>query len=124
MQFHAVKTGLDGQLGGVGIFINGHGNVFFAHGARRAVGLHAFGIGVHLSGQGLAGRAYNLGPRRQVGNMRDAPGVHELNHDFSTLGMHCVGHQPPPLHMIGIEQTGNARVAQPIGGRGSPLGHD
>ena len=56
--------------------------------------------------------------------MGDTPGVHELHHDFPAARVHGIGHQTPALHLGGIEQTGDARIAQSIGRGRDALGNE
>jgi hypothetical protein len=62
--------------------------------------------------------------RRQVGLVRGPPGVHELHEDRAAGRVDRVGHAPPTRDLRGVEEAGDARVAEPVGvGRGA-LGDD
>ena len=121
MQFDPVETGFDRQRGGFCVFANCIGDFLRRHGVRRAVGLHALGIRPHFPGQGGGARANNLRAGRQVGDVRDTTGVHELHDDLPALVMHGLRDQAPSLDVRFVEKPGDPRVAQPVGRWGNPL---
>ena len=115
VQFDAVEPGFDGEARRLRIFGHGCSNVGFGHGARHTVRLHAADIGVHLARADLGRRADYFGAGRQVGDVGDAPGVHELHEDFSTFGVNRIDDLFPALHLGLVEQAGDARIAQAVG---------
>ncbi|OGS96175.1 MAG: hypothetical protein A3H31_06860 [Gallionellales bacterium RIFCSPLOWO2_02_FULL_57_47] len=124
VQLDAVESRSNGVLRGLREFPYRGPDVRLGHRLRHAIRFHTLGIGVHFSVGCYRRRRQQPRACGQVERMADAAAMHQLHEHFRALRVNRTGNALPSGNLFRRKYPGDARIAQPVGGRRGAFGDD